>query len=353
MQAACWIGRTAHAALGKVSAHLYAEFDGHAIDLERLRAALQQVSLLHPMLRLRIDQDGLQGIAPMEQAPRLEVDDLRGLAEPEVAQRLLRKREAWTHQQLDLRHGCAARFSVSQLEGERSRLHVDTDMIAIDPSSLRVLMEDLARCYEAPDAPVATPPSFFAWWDAVRADPALKATQERDRQWWRARLDSIAPAPTLPLLDVQPAQAHSQRLTTWLDANQHIALRQLARERKVTLSTLMLGLFASALGAQTGDRQFRLNVPSFWRAPLIDGVERIVGEFANVLIVDVDLDAAPDIAALCNQLAKTTAACMAHSAYPGVNLMRDLSRHHGTPQLAPVVFTAALDMPGKELFHHA
>lgn len=350
MQAACWIGRTAHAALGKVSAHLYAEFDGHAIDLERLRAALQQVSQLHPMLRLRIDQDGLQGLAPMEQAPRLEVDDLRGLAEPEVAQRLLRKREAWTHQQLDLCHGCAARFSVSQLDGERSRLHVDTDMIAIDPSSLRVLLEDLARCYEAPDAPVVSPPSFFDWWDVACADPALKATQERDRQWWRARLDSIAPAPTLPLRDEQPEQAHSQRLSTWLDANQHQALRQLARQRRVTLSTLMLGLFATALGAQTGDRQFRLNVPSFWRAPLIDGVERIVGEFANVLIVDVDLDAAPDIAALCDQLARTTAACMAHSAYPGVNLMRDLSRHHGTPQLAPVVFTAALDMPGKELF---
>ncbi|MDF9620770.1 amino acid adenylation domain-containing protein [Pseudomonas entomophila] len=350
MQAACWIGRTAHAALGKVSAHLYAEFDGHAIDLERLRAALEQVSQLHPMLRLRIDQDGLQGLAPLEQSPRLEVDDLRGLPAPDVAQRLLRKRDAWTHQQLDLRHGCAARFSVSQLDGERSRLHVDTDMIAIDPSSLRVLMEDLARCYETPDAPAAAPPSFFDWWDAVRADPALKATQERDRQWWRARLDSIAPAPTLPLLDAQPAQAHSQRLTTWLDAGQHQALRQLARQRRVTLSTLMLGLFASALGAQTGDRQFRLNVPSFWRTPLIDGVERIVGEFANVLIVDVDLDAAPDIAALCDQLARGMVACLEHSAYPGVNLVRDLSRHHGTPQLTPVVFTAALDMPGKELF---
>ena len=125
---------------------------------------------------------------------------------------------------------------------------------------------------------------------------------------------------------------------------------RLAKAQRLTLSGLMLGVFAQALGAATGDRRFRLNVPVFWRPPLLEGAERIIGEFANLVLLDVDLDAAPTLGALCRNLAAQLLERAGHCAYPGVNLMRDLSRHHRSPQIAPVVFTAALDMPGGELF---
>ncbi|APC19014.1 peptide synthetase [Pseudomonas frederiksbergensis] len=349
MQAACWIGRAAHASLGRVSAHLYAEFDGRSIDLERLRKALERVCLLHPMLRVRLNAEGLQSIASMDQSPPLEVEDLRVMTELEVARHLLCKREEWTHQQLDLGHCPGVRFSVSLLAGDEFRLHVDTDMIAIDPSSFRILIEDLARFYDDPDGPVPHTPSFFDWYDKARTDTSLKVARERDRIWWRERLAEVAPAPTLPFLEVQPDQARSHRLSTWLGPDERQALQRLARERRMTLSTLMMGLFAAVLGAQTGDRKFRLNVPTFWRPPLVDEVERVVGDFANVLILDVDIESARSPAALCTQMAKKMVDLLEHCAYPGVNLMRDLSRHHGSPQLAPVVFTAALDMPGGDL----
>lgn len=349
MQAACWIGRTAHASLGRVSAHLYAEFDGQAIDLGRLREALERVSLLHPMLRVRVNAQGLQSIAAMEQAPQLEVEDLRAMSVQDATHFLLAKREAWTHQQLDLGHESGARFSVSLLADGAFRLHVDTDMIAVDPSSFRTLMEDLARFYERPNETPPATPSFFDWHDKARADIALKAARERDRVWWRERLAGVAPAPTLPFIEAPPGPAQSHRLNTWLGPEERRALQRVARERKVTLSTLMMGLFAAVLGTQTGDKTFRLNVPAFWRQPLVDDVERVVGDFANVLILDVDIESADTLGALCDQLAKKIVGLLEHSAYSGVNVMRDLSRHHGSPQLAPVVFTAALDMPGGDL----
>lgn len=349
MQAACWIGRTAHAFLGKVSAHLYAEFDGHGIELERLRKALEQVCRLHPMLRVRLNADGLQSIAAMDQSPLLELEDLRLMSEKEVAQRLLRKREEWTHQQLDLCQGPGARFCVSLLANDAFRLHVDTDMIAVDPSSFCTLIEDLAELYDHPGAALPHTPSFFDWYDKARTDTALKAARDRDRLWWRERLPDIAPAPTLPFLESQLHPPHSDRLSTWLGPEERQALQRLARERRITLSTLMMGLFAAALGAQTGDKRFRLNVPTFWRPPLVGEVERIVGDFANMLILDVDLQAASSLAGLCTQLAGNMVDLLEHCAYPGVNLMRDLSRHHGAAQLAPVVFTAALDLPGADL----
>lgn len=41
---------------------------------------------------------------------------------------------------------------------------------------------------------------------------------------------------------------------------------------------------------------------------------------------------------------------LAHQSYPGVSVMRDLSRLHGGLQTSPVVFTAGVDLPGGELF---
>ena len=350
MQAACWMGRGDHSDLGGVSAHLYAEFDGQAIDLPRLVAALGRLGREHGMLRACVTADGMQALAAADKVPHLEVEDFTALEGEALAQRLEAKRQQWTHQRLDLATGQAVRFSISLFGAGDSRLHVDADMIAVDPSSFRVLMEDLALFYESPDAETPPTPSFFEWCDRARDEPWLKAARERDRDWWREQLPNIAPAPSLPRRAAPAGAASSHRLCAWLAPEQRQALRRLAKAQRLTLSGLMLGLFAQALSAATGDRRFRLNVPVFWRPPLLEGAERIIGEFANLVLLDVDLAAAPTTGALCRNLAAQLLERAGHCAYPGVNLMRDLSRHHRSPQIAPVVFTAALDMLGGELF---
>ncbi|MUG29400.1 amino acid adenylation domain-containing protein [Aeromonas salmonicida] len=350
MQAACWIGRGNHSALGEVSAHLYAEFDCHTLDLQRLGRALEHVYRSHHMLRLQITHDGMQTVAEMAPSQRLEVDDFKALGDAERAEALRRKRQEWTHQRLDLARGQAARFSVSLLREDACRLHIDTDMIAVDPSSFRVLMEDLALFYECPDSPRQTPPAFFDWCDAINQDPVQQAARMADRAWWRSRLSQIAPAPSLPAPAHAASSPDSHRLSAWLSPEERQTLIQLARHRRMTPSSLMLGLFAHQLGMATGDTTFRLNLPFFWRQPVIEGTEQIVGEFANLTILDVDMTSANTLAGLCHQLASQMAERLSHGSYSGVNLMRDISRHHGAAQLAPVVFTAALDLDGGELF---
>lgn len=349
MQAACWFGRHVKGALGGVAAHLYVEFEGRDIDTARLEHALARVCSLHPMLRLCIDAEGLQSVMPLSASPGLEIDDFRHLSTAEAASRLLEKRQQWTHQKLDLPSGQTARFSVSMLNDGAFRLHVDTDMIAIDPSSFRVLVEDLAAFYEQPQQPVFAVPSWLEWCEQARSDPVLKAAREKDRLYWQARIPAIPPAPTLPLPASLPESARSHRLATMLSPDEHQTLRRIARGHSITMSTLMLGLFSLVLARHTGDRRFRLNVPMFWRNPLVADVERIVGDFSNVLILGVEMEGADSPAALCARLGEQMSELLAHSAWPGVNLMRDLSRYHGGTELAPVVVTAALDLSGGEL----
>jgi hypothetical protein len=351
MQAAYWFGRQSHTSLGGVTAHLYGEFDGRDLEPERLRDAVRRLCRLHPMLRLRVDAEGCQHLDPAADPLPLEVEDMRELPADALEARLLAKRRSWSHGRLDLAHGQAAAFGLSLLPDGFCRLHVDTDMIAIDPNSFRIIIEDLARLYEHPDQPQA-PAShgFFDWLDRVGAGADGAKRRERDRVWWRARLAEVPPAPEMPTAPHAPAEPASERLATRLSSDERRALERRARDLRVTPSVLALGLFAAVLGRATGQARFRLNVPSFWRVPLVPNVERIVGEFSNVLILGVDLAAPAKLAELCRDIGRQMVELIAHDAYPGVSVMRDLSRLHGSVQTAPVVFTAGLGLSGGELF---
>ncbi|MGN8117678.1 amino acid adenylation domain-containing protein [Labrys sp. 22185] len=348
MQAAYWVGRQSAAAMGGVAAHLYAEFDHQGLDVGTLRRAVERLGEMHPMLRLRVSADGLQAVDG--DGPVLEVDDLSTLGEEAVAKALSAKRQAKTSQSLPIHLGRVCDLSLSLLPGDRCRLHVDTDMIAVDPQSFRRLMEDLARFYEDSDMPgQPRQASYFDYLTRMEADGELAARRERDREWWRSRLSEMPPAPALPSPEEPQAGICSDRLAAQLGPSERQALTRTARRHHLTLSTLMLGLFAAVLGASTPSRRFRLNVPMFHRLPYADGVDEMIGEFSNPLILPVTRVAGESVEHLCRCIGAEMTQAISHAAYPGPSIMRDLSRLNGEVQLAPVVFTAGLDLRG-ELF---
>jgi len=347
MQAAYWVGRNIAGALGGVAAHLYAEFEGDAVDPERLRQAIHSLFQAHDMLRLRVGADARQSIVPAESRHDLAVDDLRDVAPQAVAVVLADKRRAKSHQRLDLENGQAVEVELSLLPEGRCRLHVDLDMIAVDPSGLRLLMEDLARFYDDPMADAAGG-SFFDHQAQVLADAEYARQQQKDRSWWQQRLEQLPPPPPLPWREARAGDAVcSERFAGFIPAAERHRLDRVARHHGMTLTTLMLGAFALVLGRHTQARRFRLNVPTFFHRP---GTEGLLGDFSEVLIVGADLGGAGCLLALCRSLAAEVAQALSHSTYSGISVMRDLSRRQGGVQLSPVVFTSGLGMPGDELF---
>ncbi|MBF4438460.1 peptide synthetase, partial [Vibrio anguillarum] len=102
-----------------------------------------------------------------------------------------------------------ARFSVSLLPDNAFRLHIDSDMIAIDPDSCRVLIEDLAMLYESGASEVKNNPTFFSWHGMAKNDPILKSQRKSDRAWWKSNLNNIAPSPSLPFFEPNTNKAES------------------------------------------------------------------------------------------------------------------------------------------------
>ncbi|ORW51320.1 non-ribosomal peptide synthetase [Mycobacterium paraense] len=338
MQHAMWVGRQDHQQFGGVAGHLYVEFDGGPVDPDRLRAAATRLAHRHPMLRVRFLPDGTQRI-PTDDCGDFPVAvlDLRDDANAE--QRLAAVRDAKSHQQLD---GAVFELTLTLLPGDRSRLHVDLDMQAADAMSYRTLMGDLAALYLGRDLPELGY-SYREYRQAIaRQEAQPRPDHDADRDWWAGRIPQLPDPPAPPSTGGRGSRSSTRRWH-WLDPATRDALFARARARGVTPAMALGAAFANAL-ARWSTARFLLNVPLFGRQELHPDVDLLVGDFTSSLLLDIDLTGAETPTARAHAVQDAMRTAAAHSAYPGLSVLRDLSRHRGTQVLAPVVFTSALGL---------
>ncbi|MYS69298.1 hypothetical protein GTY88_02430, partial [Streptomyces sp. SID5926] len=118
----------------------------------------------------------------------------------------------------------------------------------------------------------------------------------RDRAYWTERLDTLPPAPELPLAEAwqaavdDPGQAGRgpasggdavafRRLEVLLPAADRDRLTERAARRGLTLSTALLAAYAETVGAWSRSSRFTLNVPTVDRPALHEDIDRLVGDF--------------------------------------------------------------------------
>jgi len=343
MQHALWVGRQNNQWLGGVAGHLYVEFDGDAIDPERLQAAATRLALRHPMLRVQFLPDGTQRIRPLAECPNfpVTVHDLRDLEPDVVDQRLADIRAAKSCQQLD---DAVFELAVSLLAGRRSRLHVDLDMQAADAMSYRTLMADLATFYRGRQLPELD----YSYPEYRRAIAGGESRQEplreASRDWWAHRIPQLPDPPALPEAPGQHSAPISSRRWHWLHPTTRDALFAAARARGITPAMALAGSFANTLAVWSSSPRFLLNVPLFGRQPLHPDVDLLVGDFTSSLLLDIDLTHTTSPVARAHAVQEAMRAAAAHADYSGLSVLRDLARHRCAQVLASVVFTSALGL---------
>ncbi len=353
MQAAYWVGRESNQSLSGLAAHLYTEFDGVYLDAERLKIALKKLYQMHPMLRVKISEEGQQTIAPLTDQHSLKVNDFRGMNSEEVAINMDEIRTKMTHQKLNLAGGQATDFRLTLLPNNICRFHFDMDMIAGDAQSFRIVIEDLAQLYSDIDSlKVDEQGLFFDYLSLTKLDSNQSNVVTKSREWWRDKLGSIAPAPIFPDVKdkVTVEECHHQRFAAELNKNEHESLQATANKYHLTMTQLSLAIFAQSIAKATQTTQFRLNIPMFFRSNTNMNVTHVVGDFSRLMILSVDIAKDDSLLSLARKLSTQLNELISHSDYPGVNVMRDLSRHHRSLQTSPVVFTSGMNLSGGHLF---
>lgn len=345
MQYAFWVGRSGVLELGNVANHGYYEIEGEDLNLERLNWALQKLIDRHDMLRAVVLPNGQQQVHSYVPPYQMKVVDLRKKNQDIIYEKLEEIRDRLSHQVIPADQWPLFEFCATRLDKGRVRLHISYDLQVFDAWSLFRLFDEWFQLYQNPE--VALPPLELSFRDYVLAEQALQQTElyKRSQEYWFSRLDSLPPAPDLPLAKnpKELKQHHNKRYESRLERTDWQQLKQRAAQAGLTPSGLLLAAFAEIITLWSKNPEFTLNLALFNRLPLHPQVNDILGDFTSVALLAVNNSSRESFSDRAVRLQKQLWQDLEHRHFSGVRVTRELAKKKGTALSAmPIVFTSTL-----------
>ncbi|SCL14702.1 amino acid adenylation domain-containing protein [Micromonospora nigra] len=354
IQQAQWLGRLGSVEGGNVAAHVYWEVETGEVDLAALTASWQEVIRRHPMLRAVVGDDGRQRILADPGPYAIEATDLRDRPADEVEAHLAELREFLAHQMRPVDVWPLWDVRATLLPGGRTRLHLGFDLMIADIGSIRLISRDWRRIHQEIGG---LAPLDVTYRDYVLATEKLRGTplHQRSLAYWRERIAELPPRPDLPLATAPAAITRPEPVSFDLALDRATWQRILDRAGGygLTASSVLLAVYAYALGTWCRSGRFTVNVTVTNRLPVHPHVGDLVGEFASFDLLPVDLTAAGSVAELARHLQEQSWADLEHRYVSGVEVLREMARARGgaAGAVMPVVFTSTVvqeNEPGDE-----
>ena len=349
VQQAYWMGRSGGLVLGNVSCHVYPEVSVKKLDIKRLEKAVKRLMERHDTLRLVVSPEGQQRILEAVPDYHIPVQDMRGWAPDRAEQAISAVRKQMESQILDSENGLLFEIRASQLD-DHTRLHISFDLLIGDGWSFGILIRDLYQYYLEPQADI--PPLELTFRDYVLAQEKMKETDSyrESLEYWQQRLLNLPGPPDLPLGAAPEALGTPKfiRKTGRLNEDQWNNLKKLGARAGLTPSGILLAAFCDVLAVWSKSPDFTINLTMFNRFPLHEQVNRIVGDFTTLTLLEVHIDAAQSFETRAGNIQQQLWRDLEYQQITGVEVLRQMARQrgHGSELNFPVVFTSVLPYSG-------
>jgi amino acid adenylation domain-containing protein len=345
IQEAYWIGRSASFELGNTPAFNYTETRIEDVDPAAFERAWNLLLRRHDMLRMRIDEDGRQCVAPYAEPQTLACADFSALDEAAQQTALAGVRAQMTGR--DAADHTWSELRLSRVSARVCVVHLYLDMMVFDGASLHILYRELAALVLDPAAPL--PPLSLNFRDYVLAERALTATPAFDaaRDYWLRRIDTLPGAPDLPLACAPASIARPVfgRRCGDVAAVHWQAAKAIAQRHGITPSTLALTAFSEVVGTWARQPRFTINLTLFNRLGLHAQVNEVIGDFTSLSLLAIDRSAQAGFVDRARANQHQLWSDLEHRAFGGVQVIRELHKRRGGPAASmPVVFTSDLSI---------
>ncbi|SDP99076.1 non-ribosomal peptide synthase domain TIGR01720/amino acid adenylation domain-containing protein, partial [Lentzea jiangxiensis] len=286
-----------------------------ALDVDALRAAWQLVLDRHPALRTAFVWQGvrepLQVVVGDVQVP-FEVHDWTDVEDTDAAvEELLAGDRA---RGCDLTAAPLLRVHVARGR-DRHWVLLAFHHLYADGWSIPLLWDEVTAAYQGEQLPAVRPYRDFIAWLAGRDSAEAEA-------FWReylAGFDSPTPLPVDRVVREHWAQGRSELA---LPRDVTAELVTLAREQRVTLSTVVQAAWAVLLSAYSGEDDVVFGLTVSGRPAELPGVESIVGLFINTLPVRVRVPWETSFTTWLGELQENQVAVQRHEHTPLADIQR-------------------------------
>nr|WP_285888678.1 non-ribosomal peptide synthetase [Paenibacillus polysaccharolyticus] len=345
VQMAYVAGRSKAFEMGGTSTHGYLEFESD-LDMTRFNEALIKVIEHHPMLRAIILSTGEQRILPEVPAYKLDIEDISMLSPGEMERLLTVERERMSHHIFELEQWPLFEIRAKKISEHTHLLLFGYDLLIADGASIQIFNDDLLKYYHHPD--LKPEPILFTFRDYILAYNEFRksSTYQADKSYWLARVEEFPAAPALPLKTdpTRISEPKFKRLSAVFESEQWESLKKIANGQGLTPSSLLCAAYARILSYWSNQPRLALNLTVFNRYPFHPSIQRMIGDFTSMILIDVDMTSTNDFMQQVGHVQNSILEALEHRHYEGIEFIRDLSKHHqmGNKTVMPIVFTSMI-----------
>ncbi|MDN3356433.1 amino acid adenylation domain-containing protein [Actinomadura sp. DC4] len=266
-------------------------------DDEPFLDAWQRVVDRHSILRSAFVWEDVstpvQVVQRRAELPR-EALDWRGAGPAEQDARLERLAAEDREQGFDLSRPPLLRVRVIRTADECRVILWSFHHILLDGWSIQLIKNELFAIYRAavegrePVLPPAIPYVRYATW--LHEQPSSQA-----REFWRGYLKGMTEPPELTTARSGTGTGMRDHETSY-GAELSQAVRRFAREQRITVNTVVQGVWSALLARYTGHDDVLFGATTAGRSAALAGIESMVGLFINTLPVRVRVDGGATVA---------------------------------------------------------
>lgn len=346
VQYSYWVGRRDNQVLGGIGCHAYIEINAQNIDVERLNNAWKTLLNHHTMLHTRFTSNGKQELIKDFVPDDIVIHDLSNYDSSQIDNELLNIRESLSHRKLDIEHGKNIGLTLSVLPNNKYRIHYDIDLLVADVQSFQRVLSDLAFIYGGGKLSEKSANWSFAQYLHDNNDKTSVAYL-KSKEFWDNKVLEMPERPKLPV-KTNPENISKVRFNTRykiISKENWNTIKEFSKRYQITPAMVLLTIYAIVLERWSENSKFVINLPIFNRNTEFDGIEDVISDFSNLLILDVDLSKKEKFIDYVKAIQSNFHKSMEYTNYSGVQVVRELSKKHNDTNVAPIVFACNLGEP--------
>lgn len=284
------IGRNSAYELGDVTCHGYIEITyQEELDKEKLEMAWNKVIAKHDMLRAIIYENGYQRVQKDVPEVKIESYDLRTCSEDEQLLNLQNIRANYAEKQYPLGQWPMCDIVLSLWKG-KSIIHFSLDMLITDFMSANLILNDLDNYYhgKAVEVKVETLYRDIVLYNQRKSMSKSKERKKAER-YWQDKIRNMGTAPELIINNQKTGERETfKQLKFFIDEEGKENINEIAKELRVTASTVILTAFGEVINKWSKNSKFSINMTMLSRDKTIPGVDKVVGDFTDVNVYSMD-----------------------------------------------------------------
>lgn len=344
VQNAYLIGRNSHLELGGISTYFYFEIDAE-IDIDKFEDSFNKVIRKHPMLRA-IFEDNTQKILPETPKYNISVENLMIFSKDEIEKTILTERKSMSQKIFEVNKWPLFEVKAYQMGENKYKVFFGIDLLLADAGSLQIIGKDIADYYFNPNLEEEN--IEFSFRDYVLAYEKIKESPlyKTSKEYWINKIHDFPKAPSLPL-KLKPEEIEKPIFAQHrkvFDKESLLKLRATAKSKGITLSALLVSIYADVLSLWSNQKELAINLTVFNRYPFSKDVNKIVGDFTTLLLLGIKSDRNENIWAKSQNTQNLIFEALDNRYYDAVEFTREIAKYYklGSKPVMPVVFTSML-----------